>query len=69
VNVSNISEDIDHALHRSWFFEPKSIKVSAIGGKVMLTGNVHSLRDWEVATSIAWSAPGTTVVQNDIAIV
>ena len=68
VNVSNISDDIAHALHRSWFFEPETIKVSAVGGKVTLTGNVHSLRDWDVATSIAWSAPGATVVQNDIVI-
>ncbi len=69
VNVSNISDDIAHALHRTWFFEPKAIKVSAVGGKVTLTGNVNTLHDWDVATSIAWSAPGTTVVQNDISIV
>ena len=68
VNVSNISDDISHALHRTWFNEPKAIKVSAVEGKVTLTGSVHSLRDWDVATSIAWSAPGTTVVQNDIVI-
>lgn len=68
VNVSNISDDIAHALHRTWFFEPKAIKVSAVGGKVTLTGNVNTLHDWDVATSIAWSAPGTTVVQNDIVI-
>ena len=69
VNVSNISDDIAHALHRTWFFEPKAIKVSAVGGKVTSTGNVNTLHDWDVATSIAWSAPGTTVVQNDISIV
>ena len=68
VNVSNIRDDIAHALHRTWFFEPEAIKVSATGGKVTLSGNVHSLNDWDVATSIAWSSPGTTVVQNDITI-
>ena len=69
VNASNISDDIAHALHRTWFFEPKAIKVAAVDGKVTLTGKVSSLHDWDVATSIAWSAPGTTVVQNDITIV
>jgi osmotically-inducible protein OsmY len=68
VNASNISNDIAHALHRSWFFEPKAIKVKAVDGKVTLTGNVKSYHDWDVATSIAWSAPGTTGVQNDIVI-
>jgi len=68
VDASNISDAIAHALHRTWFFEPKAIKVSAVNGKVTLTGNVQSYRDWDVATSIAWSAPGTTAVQNDIVI-
>ena len=68
VNVANMSDDITHALHRSWFFDPKLVKVSAIGGTVTLTGKVHSFHDWNAANAIAWSAPGTTRVQNDITI-
>jgi len=69
VNVSDISDDIAHALHRTWFFEPKKIKVSADGGTVHLTGSVHSWHDWQVASATAWSAPGTIAVENEIAIV
>jgi len=68
-SASNISDDIAHALHRTWFFEPKAIKVTVVDGRVTLTGNVHSYHDWDVAAAIAWSAPGTTVVQNNIDIV
>lgn len=31
VDVENISDDITHALHRSWFFDPQTIAVSAHG--------------------------------------
>jgi osmotically-inducible protein OsmY len=69
VNVSNISDDITHALHRSWFFDPTTIKVSAEGGKVRLTGTVSSPHDRQIAASTAWAAPGTTDVENDIVVV
>lgn len=45
VNVSNISNDIMHALHRSWFFNPKTITVSADEGRVQLAGTVHKPHD------------------------
>ena len=66
INVSNITDSIMHALHRTWFFDPQKVKVTAQGGKVKLTGNVHSLHDWQTASATAWSSPGTTAVQNDI---
>jgi osmotically-inducible protein OsmY len=69
VNTSNISDDIVHALHRSWFFDPKTIAVSAQGGKVRLTGTVHTWHDRQVAAATAWSAPGATAVENDIAVI
>jgi osmotically-inducible protein OsmY len=69
VNTSNISDDIMHALHRSWFFDPKTISVSAQGGKVRLTGTVSSWHDRQVAAATAWAAPGATAVENDIAVV
>jgi osmotically-inducible protein OsmY len=68
VNVSNLSDDITHALHRSVFFDPKEVTASAQGGKVTLTGTVHSWRDRQVAAATAWAAPGATAVENDIAI-
>jgi osmotically-inducible protein OsmY len=69
VNTSNISDDIVHALGRSWFFDPKRISVSAQGGKVRLTGTVNSWHDRQLAAATAWAAPGATAVENDIAVV
>jgi len=68
VNVSNISDDIMHALHRSWFFDPKTIDVTAYGGKVRLSGNVNSPHDRQLAAATAWTAPGVTDVENNIVI-
>jgi len=65
-NTATISDDITHALHRSWFFDENNIKVTAEGGKVRLTGTVDSWSDLRKAASTAWAAPGTTSVQNDL---
>jgi len=69
IDVSNISDDIMHALHRSWFFDPRTITVSADGGRVRLTGAVPSPHDRQVAAATAWATPGVTDVVNDIVIV
>ncbi len=69
VNAANISDDISRALHRSWFFDPKTVNVSAQGGKVILTGTVNSWYDRQLAATTAWAAPGATAVENDIAVV
>lgn len=62
-----ISDDIAQALHRTWF-DPKMVKVSAQGGKVRLTGTVHSPYERRMAADTAWAAPGATSVENDISI-
>ena len=67
VNTANLSDNIDRALHRSWF-DPKSVKVSATGGKVKLTGTVDSWTHRVLAGSTAWAAPGATSVENDLVI-
>ena len=67
-DASNISDNIMDALHRTWF-DPKTVTVTTEGGKVRLTGTVHSWRDREMAESTAWAAPGATTVENDIAII
>ena len=68
VDVKNISDDIQHALHRSWFFDPELVHVSAEGGKVKLTGAVHSPQDRQTAASTAWSAHGATSVENNLTV-
>jgi len=68
-NAGDISDDIMHALHRSWFFDPQTIQVSAVGGHVKLTGTASSAHDKGVAASTAWMAPGVTSVQNELAVI
>jgi osmotically-inducible protein OsmY len=68
VNESNLSDDIMHAMGRSWFFDPKTINVTADLGRVMLTGKVDSPHDRQIAAATAWAAPGVTNVVNDITI-
>lgn len=69
VDTANISNDISCALHRSWFPDPDAITVTAEGGKVRLTGNVHSWHAREVAGETAWGAPGATDVENLLSVV
>jgi osmotically-inducible protein OsmY len=64
----SISDDIQDALSRSWFYDPNTIKVSAKGGEVTLTGSVHSWQGRQTAVSTAWAAPGTTHVDNEITV-
>ncbi|WP_413993414.1 BON domain-containing protein [Labrys okinawensis] len=68
VDISNISDDITHALHRSWFFDPQTINVTAEGGNVRLTGTVQSPEERATAAATAWSAPGVTDVRNELTI-
>lgn len=69
VNTADITTAIGHALHRSWFFEPNTIDVTATGGHVTLTGTAHSWQDRQMAESMAWGAAGATAVENDITVV
>lgn len=64
--TATFSDDIQHALQRSWFFDEDNIHVSAEGGKVHLTGTVDSWVDRQTAASTAWAAPATTSVENDV---
>ena len=67
-DAANLSDGIEHALNRSWFFDPKVVTVTAQGGKIKLTGTVRSWHDREVAEKAAWAAPGVTSVENKIMI-
>ena len=69
VDAANLSDEITHALHRSWFFDPKTVTVTADGGQVRLTGTVASLESRKAAARVAWAAPGVTGVQNDLDVV
>jgi osmotically-inducible protein OsmY len=68
VDASNVKKDIEDALHRSWFYDPDTIQVAAQGGRITLSGKVATWDARRLAGSTAWSAPGATSVQNDIAV-
>ena len=68
VNTANLSDDITHALHRSWFFDPEAVHVRADGGRVVLSGSVRSIHERQVAAQTAWAAPGATMVENHITV-
>jgi osmotically-inducible protein OsmY len=63
---SQISDEITHALHRSWFFDPETITVTEVNGKVHLGGTVASAHDRRRAAIAAWSHPDVVDVVNDI---
>jgi osmotically-inducible protein OsmY len=64
--VQTVTDDIEHALGRSWFFDPQTIRVSIVAGKVTLTGDVRSQRERRMAAAAAWTHEGVTDVQNDL---
>jgi len=66
LSASNVKRDIEHALHRSWYYDPDTIQVAAHGGKITLSGTVSTWNARRLAGSTAWSAPGATFVENDI---
>jgi osmotically-inducible protein OsmY len=68
VNADDVGQNITRALHRSWFYDPNTIEVSAQGGKIKLTGQVTTWNARNLAGAIAWSAPGATSVTNDISV-
>jgi osmotically-inducible protein OsmY len=68
VNAAGLSDDITHALHRSWFFDPRLVTVTAQGGTVTLAGTVHTPHDRQIAAATAWAASGVTDVHNEIVI-
>ncbi len=69
IDTASLSDNITHALHRSWFFDPETVHVKSDGGNIVLTGTVKSSHERDVAEQTAWSARGTTSVENDIAVV
>jgi osmotically-inducible protein OsmY len=66
VSASSVKDDIEQALRRSWYCDPDTIQVNAVGGKIKLTGTVTTWNARRLAGTTAWSAPGATSVDNAI---
>ena len=69
VDTAHLQDDIQHALHRSIFFQPENVHVSAKDGRVKLTGTVNSWMERRTAGTTAWAASGATSVENDLIVV
>jgi osmotically-inducible protein OsmY len=69
INTQLVSDNIMHALHRSWFFDPNPVTVTADGGRIRLTGNVNTWHVRQVAAETAWKAPGAIDVENLLAVI
>ncbi len=63
-----LTDDIDHVLGHSWFFDAQAIQVSITDGKVTLSGHVRSQRERRMAAAAAWAHEGVTDVQNDLVV-
>jgi osmotically-inducible protein OsmY len=68
VRPTDVKAEIDKALKRNAEIDAAHIKVSAVGGKVTLSGTIHSWDEREEAGSAAWCAPGVTEVENNLAV-
>ncbi len=63
-----LSDDIEHALGLSWFFDPQTIKVSIQDGHVVLTGHVRTARERRMAAAAAWAHDGVVDVRNELVV-
>jgi len=63
-----ISDDVEHVLGHSWFFDPKTITVKIDGPKVTLIGTVRSERERRMAAAAAWSHEGVSEVDNQLTV-
>ena len=68
VSPSDVQEKIEEALRRSAELDARRIRVEVNGTEVILEGTVRSWAEREEAERAAWSAPGTTKVDNHITV-
>jgi osmotically-inducible protein OsmY len=69
VNVSDVKAKIEPALERSAEIDAQPGNVAVAGGKVTLSGNVHSWAERNEARYAAWAAPGVKEVDDRMSIV
>ena len=68
VNVPEVKEKIQKALHRNAELDACQVTVHTEGSSVILGGKVHAWYERDIAERAAWSAPGVTEVQDHIQI-
>jgi osmotically-inducible protein OsmY len=68
VAPTEVKNKIEAAFKRNAILDANQIKVHADGGKVTLSGSVHSWAEREEAENAAWAAPGVSEVKDLIAV-
>jgi osmotically-inducible protein OsmY len=65
----DVKGQIEDALNRQSVMEGAVIQVSAQGGTIILSGNVHSWAQRVAVRHTAWAAPGVSDVIDDLRMV
>lgn len=65
---ADLRSRIEAALKRSAEVDARRISIAVDGGKVTLTGNVHSWFERSEADKAAWAAPGVVAVEDRISV-
>ena len=65
-SAAEVKSKIEEALRRSAELDARRITVEIEGSTVKLYGSVSSWAERDEAERAAWSAPGTTMVENHI---
>jgi osmotically-inducible protein OsmY len=68
VKSTDVRDKIEAAFKRSAEIDARRVNVMALGGKVILSGNVHSWFERQEAERAAWAAPGVTQVEDRLTI-
>lgn len=69
VTAGDVRDKIEAAFKRSAEIDARRVNVTALDGKVILSGSVHSFAERREAERAAWAAPGVTQVDDRLAVV